>query len=62
MILLLLSSIDKWGLLAKNLKMVSLRFFKSLISKHIKNLFRVFYEMIFKCSKINKLGTFVLPF
>ena len=46
----------------KTLKIISLRFFKPLISKHIKNFFRRFYKMIFKCSKINKLRNFGFPF
>ena len=50
------------GALGKNLKMVSLRFFKQLISKYAKNLLKKFYKMIFKCSKINKLGNLVFPF
>ena len=47
---------------AKNLKMVSLRYFNPLISKYIKNLFRAFIKNLFKCSKINKLRNVVLPF
>ena len=40
--------------------MVNLRFFNSLISKHIKNLFSKlgFIKWLFKCFKINKLAHF----
>ena len=46
----------------KNLKMVSLRFFNALISKHIKNLFRTFINQFFKCTKTNKLRNLALLF
>ena len=60
--LLLLRCMYKWGDRAKNLKMVSFRYFNPLISKQLKNLFRVFHKIIFKCSKINELRNFVFPF
>ena len=43
------------GGLGKNLKMVSLRHFNPLISKHIN---WGYIKWLFKCSKINKLGNF----
>ena len=48
------------GGLGKNLKVVSLRYFNPLISKHTKNLFSKlgFIKRHFKSSKINKLGNF----
>ena len=47
-----------WGL-DKKLRMVSLRHFSSLISKHIKNLVSCsFIKGLFKCPKINKLINF----
>ena len=42
----------------KKPSVVSLKFFKPLILKHIKNVFRTSIKQFFKCTKINKLRNF----